>query len=41
MPVIQMLKICKEEFDRLMDTSPNIPKDVITSFNKTFKNHKL
>ena len=37
-PVTQMLKYCKEEFDRLMETSPSINEKVIKKFNKTFKN---
>jgi hypothetical protein len=37
-PVVQMLKLCKEEYDRLMETSPNIGPDIITQFNATFKN---
>ena len=32
-----MLKMCKEEFDRLMETSPVLSGDVITKFQKTFK----
>jgi hypothetical protein len=35
--VTKFIDNCKEEFDRLMDTSPNIPKDVIKSFKSTFK----
>lgn len=35
--VTKFIDYSKEEFDRLMDTSPNIPKDVIQKFNKTFK----
>ena len=35
-PVIQMLKISKEEFDRLMETSPAIPEQVTALFDKTF-----
>jgi len=38
MPISQMIKICKEEFDRLMETSPVIHQNVIKSFTKTFKN---
>lgn len=38
LPVNQMLKICKEEFDRLMETSPVIREDIIQRFTKTFKN---
>jgi hypothetical protein len=31
-----MLKMCKEEFDRLMETSPSINEKIILQFNKTF-----
>jgi len=31
-----MLKMCKEEFDRLMETSPTINENIIILFNKTF-----
>lgn len=37
MPVTQMIKISKEEFDRLMETSPNIPAEIITMFKHEFK----
>lgn len=37
MPVNQMIKICKEEFDRLMETSPVIPDNIIQSFKQEFK----
>jgi len=37
LPVIQMIKMCKDEFDRLMETSPNIPDDMILSFKSAFK----
>jgi hypothetical protein len=33
----QMLKLCKEEFDRLMETSPVIPEKIITLFKESFK----
>lgn len=36
LPVIQFLKMCKEEFDRLMETSPVIPDDIIALFNIQF-----
>jgi hypothetical protein len=36
-PIFQMLKLSKEEFDRLMETSPDIPDYVIAEFKKTFK----
>ena len=39
-PVIHLLKNSKEEFDRLMETSPSIKEDVINKFQKTFKNPK-
>lgn len=35
-PAYQMLKIAKEEFDRLMETSPAISDDIINQFQKTF-----
>tara|TARA_Y100000389_G_C17470694_1_gene530403 strand:+ start:4972 stop:5760 length:789 start_codon:yes stop_codon:yes gene_type:complete len=38
--VSHMLKISKEEYDRLMETSPTIPEKIIKQFNKTF-NTKL
>jgi len=31
------LKICRQEFDRLMETSPSIDQSVIAEFNKTFR----
>lgn len=37
-PVTHMIKLCKEEFDRLMETSPVIQSDIIAKFNTTFKN---
>ena len=36
MNVTQMIKICKEEFDRLMETSPNIPDKIIRGFKIEF-----
>lgn len=35
-----MLKMCKEEFDRLMETSPSINEEIIKLFNKTFPTRK-
>lgn len=35
-PVMQMLKHSKEEFDRLMETSPSISDEIISKFNDTF-----
>jgi hypothetical protein len=40
MYVTQMLKICKEEFDRLMETSPNIPDKIIQRFKTEFKKYE-
>jgi hypothetical protein len=37
MQVLQMLKICKEEFDRLMETSPVIPDTIIAQFKESFQ----
>jgi hypothetical protein len=37
MHVNQMLKMCKEEFDRMMETSPVIPDEIIEEFRKKFK----
>jgi tryptophanyl-tRNA synthetase len=39
-PVIQMLKMSKEEFDRLMETSPTIPDKIIESFKTSFKQNE-
>ncbi len=36
-PAIQMLKISKEEYDRLMETSPDIPDIIKSEFKSTFK----
>lgn len=35
-PAYQMLKIAKEEFDRLMETSPPIADEIIANFQSTF-----
>jgi hypothetical protein len=40
MHVVQMIKICKEEFDRLMETSPVIPDKIINQFKVSFKHNK-
>ena len=34
--VKQMIKMSKEEFDRLMETSPNIPEKILTQFKDNF-----
>jgi hypothetical protein len=36
--VDHMIKICKEEYDRLMETSPTIPEKIIKQFNIAFHN---
>lgn len=36
MPPVQLLKISKEEFDRLLEISPPIPDKVISLFQKSF-----
>jgi hypothetical protein len=37
--VRQMLKMSKEEFDRLMETSPIIPENIIKEFKNKFNSH--
>jgi hypothetical protein len=37
--VAHMLKMSKEEFDRLMETSPVIPDKIIDTFKKSFKDN--
>lgn len=37
--VTHMLKMSKEEFDRLMETSPVIPDQIIVAFKTSFKNN--
>lgn len=41
MHAYQMLKICKEEFDRLMETSPSISPKIIEKFYKVFSGGKI
>jgi hypothetical protein len=36
MAVSHMLKICTQEYDRLMETSPSIKEEVISDFKNTF-----
>lgn len=38
MHAVQMIKMSKEEYDRLMETSPNIPAEIITMFKTSFEN---
>ena len=37
--VKQMVKMSKEEFDRLMETSPNIPEKIVAQFKSNFNEH--
>jgi hypothetical protein len=41
MPVIQLLKHCKDEFDRLIDTSPTLAEKVIKLFISTFSGGEI
>jgi hypothetical protein len=38
MSAVQMIKMSKEEYDRLMETSPNIPAEIIAMFKTSFQN---
>jgi hypothetical protein len=38
MHAVQMIKMSKEEYDRLMETSPNIPAEIIAMFKTSFEN---
>lgn len=38
--VAHMIKLCKEEFDRLMETSPTVNEKIIKLFNETFPTKK-
>lgn len=38
--VVHMIKMCKEEFDRLMETSPVIPDDIIRLFSDSLGHSK-
>lgn len=40
-PVAQLIKACKEEFDRLLETSPDIPNHVVALFKKTFSGGEI
>jgi hypothetical protein len=40
-PVVQLLKHAKEEFDRLVETSPSLSKEVIQAFTDTFSGGEL
>ena len=39
--VKQMIKMSKEEFDRLMETSPNVPEEIIKKFKHNFKTNDI
>jgi len=41
MDVTHMIKMCKEEFDRLMETSPIIPDKVVEEFKTSFAGAEL
>ena len=38
MTAVQMIKMSKEEYDRLMETSPNIPAEIVAMFKTSFQN---
>ena len=38
MHAVQMIKMSKEEYDRLMETSPNIPVEIVAMFKSSFQN---
>jgi hypothetical protein len=38
MSAVQMIKMSKEEYDRLMETSPNIPAEIVAMFKASFQN---
>lgn len=40
-PVAQLIKACKEEFDRLIETSQDIPTHLVTLFKKTFSGGEI
>jgi hypothetical protein len=40
-PVNQLIKICKEEFDRLIETSQSIPNHIIALFKETFSGGEI
>jgi hypothetical protein len=39
--VTHMIKMCKEEFDRLMETSPNIPEKIVNQFKTNFNSQEM
>lgn len=40
-PASEMLKIYKEEFDRLVETSPKLQDEIINQFNKVFEGNTI
>ena len=40
MEVTQMIKMSKEEYDRLMETSPNIPEKIVAEFKTSFNKNE-
>ena len=40
-PVTQLIKACKEEFDRLIETSQRIPNHVVVLFKETFSGGEI
>ena len=40
-PVTQLIKACKEEFDRLLETSQAIPTHIVTLFKATFSGGEI
>ena len=39
--VFHMIKLCKEEYDRLMETSPTIPENIIKEFDRHFNKRNV
>jgi hypothetical protein len=39
--VFHMIKICKEEYDRLMETSPSIPENIVKEFDNHFNKRNI
>ena len=39
--VFHMIKLCKEEYDRLMETSPSIPENIVKEFDTHFNKRNI
>lgn len=39
--VFHMIKLCKEEYDRLMETSPSIPENIVKEFDSHFNKRNI